>query len=168
MERLILTLSLVFALSAAGCAPASQNGHPETAKSGDQGELERERDAYRRAVGGLGAGYLFQTHVSIGTTADLFGKKVYAADEVDALMDTAIGMGKSVSEILNDIAHLALGPGDRKTVDEMLEVNRLLAAQAGALKTYVRQRTRDNAARFAQHRETTWARLQALLNIHPQ
>jgi hypothetical protein len=159
----LISLALMGAVAISGCAGTQSGG----AKAPDSAEssVETERDVYRRAFGGLAAGYLFQTHLSIGTTADLFGKKVYAADEVDALMDTTIGMGKSVAQMLGEVGKLQLGPGDRKTVDEMLEVNRLLAQQAGALKTFVRQQTRENAARFAEHRESTWVRLQALLNI---
>jgi hypothetical protein len=140
---------------------------PQAARSTVEGSVDGERSAYRRAVGGLGAGYLFQAHLALGTTADLLGKEVYDSGEVEALMDTTISMTKSVADMLGEIRKLEIGPGDHKTIGHMIEVNRLLGAQAVALKTFARERTESNALRFQEHRRSTWTELSQLLDIRP-
>jgi hypothetical protein len=145
------------------CASAPPPRAAQTTESSDTGE----GSVYRRAVGGLGAGYLFQAHLAIGATADLLGKEVYDSPEVEALMDTTIGMTKSVADMLGEIRRLEICPGDHKTIGHMIEVNRLLGAQAVALKTFAHERTESNAQRFQEHRRSTWAELSQLLDIRP-
>jgi hypothetical protein len=120
------------------------------------------------AVGGLGAGYLYQTHMMIGAFADLLQKGELGPEEVEALMGTTLGMGDNVSEVLAHMSSVDLAPNDRATLDQMLEVNGLLGEQAHALKTLARDRSPEKWQEFASMRETTWVRLRALLNIRPK
>lgn len=155
MRRLFTILALFLAACSGG-------GHAPNSADDATDAFTGERSTYRRAVGGLGAGYLFQAHLSIGATADLLGKRVYEPEEVEALMDTTIGMGDSVHRMLGEVGNLSIGPGDRRTVARMIEVNQLLRAQATALKTFARDRTEENARAFQSHRVTTWKRLEEL------
>jgi hypothetical protein len=120
---------------------------------------------YRRAVGGLGAGYLFQTHLSIGAVADLFGQQIYEAREVTVLMNTAIGMGRNVDAMLDALRATKLGPADARAVEQMMKVNRMLSREAEALREFARERNGANASRFADLREQTWQELRRLLDV---
>lgn len=127
-----------------------------------------ERTAYRRAVGGLGAGYLYQTHMTIGTAADLLDGGTYTPSEIVALMGTASGMSDNVSEILDEVSALSLGPRDRQVVRDMRELNLLMRAQADALGNVAEDRSKANIEAFVEARRLAWAKLKRLLNIDEQ
>ena len=127
----------------------------------------RERTAYRQAVGGLGAGYLYQTYLVIGTAADLLGREALETPEAVALMETTEGMSRNVDEILIGVRKLPIGPADANTVNSMLHVNQLLMQQAESLRAFAESRTKENAMRFEARRKATWGQLSRLLNVPP-
>ena len=152
-------LTAVAVLAGCGSTPP-----PTSAPS--KGDAEStERTTYRQAIGGLAAGYLYQTHLFVGSAADLLAKGAYKPQDVLVLMDTTMGMGQNVNEILEKVRELELGTADAGVVDDMLETNRLLIEEAEALKTFARQMNAENARAFDQRRQVTWRRLSKLLNI---
>lgn len=157
--RLLVLLVFLSGAPGVGCGARVAPASPA-----DDGRAE-ERTAYRRAVGGLGAGFLYQTHMVIGATADLLGRKAIGSEEVTALMETAEGMSQNVEEILTDVRKLPIGPADGKTVAAMLHVNRLLVAQARSLRAFAQAPNEENAERFESDRNQSWVRLSRLLNV---
>lgn len=146
----------------AGCGSSSP---PPSAAPSKAGAESTERTTYRQAVGGLGAGYLFQTHLFVGSAADLLAKGAYKPQDVLVLMDTTLGMGQNVNEILEKVRELELGTANARVVEDMLETNRLVIEEAEALKTFAGAMNRENARTFEQKRELTWQKLRKLLNI---
>jgi hypothetical protein len=145
-------------LASSGCGKAATSANEPTTSHGDL-------PSYRKAVGGLGAGYLFQTHMAIGATADLLGHGAVTPADVTALMETTLGTGANVDEILNEVANTEVGPGDGKTLALMREVNRLLGEQARALHEFATEQSERRARRFDALRAKTWDRLEHLLGL---
>src|SRR5688572_4138617 len=104
----------------AGCGSSTP---PPSAAPTQADAQSTERTTYRQAIGGLGAGYLFQTHLFVGSAADLLAKGAYKPQDVLVLMDTTMGMGQNVNEILEKVRESKLGTADARVVDDMLETN---------------------------------------------
>lgn len=154
------TLAAMAVLAGCGGSAPPPSAAPSKADAG-----RTEGTTYRQAIGGLGAGYLYQTHLFVGSAADLLAKGAYKPRDVLVLMDTTVGMGQNVNEILEKVRELELGTADARVVDDMLETNRLLIEEAEALKTFAREMNPENARAFDQKRQATWRKLRKLLNI---
>lgn len=157
MNRIVLLAAIALCACGAG-------GERSATKTANEAHT-RERTAYRQAVGGLGAGYLYQTYLVIGTTADLLGSEAIESADAIALMQTTLGMSRNVDEILSGVHRLPIGPNDAATVSNMVRINRLLAEQAESLQAFAKSGAREDAMQFEARRKETWQHLSRLLNV---
>ena len=155
-NRNLLVLVCLFSLtigyiSAPGNVPAQNEAAPA-----DDGKLT--------AIGGLAAGYVYNSYIAIGAIGDGFGKDVYTPEQVQSLTNDIVNMMDVVKkQILGVQPNVA--KADQVFIDDVFDVLGLLQEQARQLNKFSQSRTNADFQAYDKARTKVWPKIQKLLGI---
>jgi hypothetical protein len=128
-------------------------------------------DRSLEAIGGLSAAHLYQTYLNLGMLADATENDVYSESEAKNLLKTVSALMDKVDIQLGRVLESSTDPEDKKKLEQVRDLTKLLRAQARELRAYWDTPEKDTAGKkehetkFHKAREEAWAGIKELLNI---
>jgi hypothetical protein len=128
-------------------------------------------DRSLEAIGGLSAAHLYQTYLNLGMLADTTENDVYSESEAKNLLKTVSALMDRVDIQLGRVLESSTDPEDKKKLEQVRDLTKLLRAQAKELRAYWDTPEKDTAGKkehetkFHKAREEAWAGIKELLNI---
>jgi hypothetical protein len=128
-------------------------------------------DRSLEAIGGLSAAHLYQTYLNLGMLADATDGDVYNESDAKNLLKTITVLMDKVDTQLGRVLEASTDPEDKKKLEQVRDLTKLLRAQARELRAYWDTPEKDTAGKkehetkFHKAREEAWAGIKELLNI---
>jgi hypothetical protein len=113
----------------------------------------------------LTVGHLYQGYLNIGFLADNMGSDVYSRDEAVKMLKEVTNTLSIVDRQLARLRAVQLTPEDRRDVEHVRQLGKLLRAQADELTAYWEEPTKAQALRYKKARAAAWAGIKPLLGI---
>jgi hypothetical protein len=126
---------------------------------------EAKQDPKLVAIGGLSVTALYMSFVTVGVTADAFGKEAYEAKQVADMMTEVSNLMKTNSRQLGAIPREGIAKEEVTYIDEITAVMGMIGEYSQLLSAYAKDKTEAKAKAFDQKREATWVRLKKLLGL---
>jgi hypothetical protein len=128
-------------------------------------EREVKQDPKLVAIGGLSVTALYMSFVSVGVTADAFGKEAYEAKQVGDMMTEVSNLMKTNTRQLGAIPREGITKEDHAYLDEIVAIMGMIGDYSQLLAAFSKDKTEAKAKAFDEKREATWARLKKLLSL---
>lgn len=122
-------------------------------------------DAKLTAIGGLSAGYVYNSYIAIGAIGDGFGKGVYTDEQVQELTNDIVNMMDVVKKQTLGIQQY-VSKADQDFVDDVFEILGLLQEQARQLKKYSETENASDLTAYEKARTKVWPKIQKLLGLN--
>ena len=158
-ERPMVRFSLVFALTLFCLSSAT------TSDAYANPERERRLDTLRHGLGTAASSALYHTHLFISATADGYKGKVFSAEQVSQALAASAKVTTALMDDLGRVNHEDLSPEDRKKLDELIAISKLVLQEARLISGMVRVGTPETERAFAEHHLKVRARLVKLLGL---
>jgi hypothetical protein len=132
---------------------------------------EPAADRSLEAIGGLSAAHLYQTYLNLGMLADATDGDVYNESDAKNLLKTITVLMDKVDTQLGRVLESSTDPEDKKKLEQVRDLTKLLRVQAKELRAYWDTPEKDTAGKkdhetkFHKAREEAWAGIKELLNI---
>ena len=146
--------SLAIVLAIVACLAA----HPSTAQA-------QQDDVRLVAIGALAGSNVYTTYGYIGTVADLLAYEKYDSNRVQALMKEVAALSEASIKQLQQIRATDIIDNDKKALDDMVAIYRLLQQEANALSDYSVSKSKDHLDAFNTARTTVWPKIKTALGI---
>jgi hypothetical protein len=145
--------------------PARKTGKTSAGKGmarNPQGEL------LLQSVAVLTVGHLSQGYLNIGLLADGVEGDVYEKDEAVRMLKEVTNTLRIVDRQLARLDGLKLTTEDRRDVEHVRKLNKLLRAQAQALRAFWKDPTAARALKFKKTRRAAWSGIKPLLGLEKE
>jgi hypothetical protein len=117
------------------------------------------------AMGNFGAGFLYQTYLSIGMVSDIWTHNIYTPDDAKSLLNSNSALLQTSKKILQELSDFSITKEDRGTFLEMVSIIDDLAGEADAMLTYIGSRAQGDLDRYEAFRKQAWAKISKLMDI---
>ena len=155
MRKLIaLTLlTCLFIAAQAGSLQAQQQLPGDTAQA--------ERDAlHLNTIGAFSAGFVLQSYGYIGVLADALSRGVYEADLVAPMLTETTSYLRNVNAQLQKYPAGSLTSADQKFISSMMEIIKQLIAEAEALASFAKTKSKEDLEKYETARKTAWKNIE--------
>jgi len=115
-----------------------------------------------RALGSLGAAYIYTSHGYVGITADTLAAESYSAEHVQGLMTELINVIELNIKHLRSV-QTAAPQADREFFESLTEVYVLVQVEAQALADFANSGQEVDAAAFEEASDAAWKKLKVVL-----
>jgi hypothetical protein len=116
------------------------------------------------AIGGLSAGYIYETYLCIGMIGDNVANKTMEAAAGKALLASVVGMIDPIDKQLGVVGDNASGAENKAGIKEMRSIIALLRTEGKELQGIL-DGDATHAAKFDAARKQAWEKIKALLGI---
>jgi hypothetical protein len=122
-------------------------------------------EVYLETIGALAGTDLYKTYMYIGAIADGFAKKAFSAGEVTDLTGEITRMMSVVTEHLTKVRGAVTDDSDKRSLDEMASIYRLLNVEAASLGAYAKSSSRADLTAYDNARKAALPTIKKLLGI---
>lgn len=152
MKKITILLATLFVLSSSVFAQVTDQ-QKETKK------LE--------VMGGLCAGYMYNTYITVGAVADAFVSEQYDKDRSVELMKEQIAMIGSIVKMMQDMLDMKAlkSQSDIDYTKEVIVVLKGLSQQAQYVIDFAEKKTTDANSKYDKQRLSNWSKISKLLGI---
>ena len=116
-------------------------------------------------IGGLSGAHLYTTYAYVGVLADGLAKDLYTVDQTKLLLNEVVTVSDNLVKNLTRVRDGGLSPEDAQSIDNMIEIYKLLQDEATAAIQYADTRSVTDAENFETARKTVWPKIATLLGI---
>lgn len=118
-------------------------------------------------MGGLCAGYMYNTYITVGAVADAFVSEQYDKDRTIALMQEQVGMIGSIVKMMQSMLDMKAlkSQSDIDYTKEVIVVLKGLSQQAQYVIDIVEKKTTDANSKYDKQRLSNWSKISKLLGI---
>ncbi len=141
----------------AGATPAPAPATVEPARPAD--------DPWLLAIGVLSGQNIYVTYAYIGSVADGYSKRAYTPEQVQSLMKEVIGLTDVAIEHLEKVEATKIIDPDRKAIERVVEIMRLLKQEAEALSTFTRTESDADLQAYEAARTSAWPKIKEALQM---
>ena len=128
-------------------------------------ETEAKVDDRLVCIGALSGAHIYTTYGYVGTVADAYAHDIYKADKVQDLMAEVAKLAEVSIGQLKAVRKGNLDEGDRKVIDNVIEVYSLLHDEALALSDYTKSKSQVDLQKFEKARTTAWPKIKTVLGL---
>ncbi|HEU4575598.1 MAG TPA: hypothetical protein VFS36_11405 [Chitinophagaceae bacterium] len=127
---------------------------------------ERETNLLN-TLGGLSAGFMYNTYLSIGSVSDAYVKEVYTKENTLALLEEQVNLIENIRKMLNELLEKKslTAADDQRFVKETMEVMKGLQQQARFFKEYVNTKDNTKATSYENQRQSNWKNISKLMGL---
>lgn len=127
---------------------------------------EREANLLN-TLGGMSAGFLYNTYVSIGSLSDGYAKDVYSKDLINSLVEEQTQLIENVRIMLNDllVKKSLISDDDQKFVKQTMEIMNGLKEQARFLKEIANTNETAKKDAYQKQRQDNWKKISKLMGL---
>jgi len=119
-------------------------------------------------IGSLSGAHVYTSYAYIGVLADGLSKELYTVEQTKTLLGETITVNDSIVKNLTRVRDGGLSPADTESVNNLIEIYKLLQDEARAAIEFTDTRTVADAEKFENARKTVWPRIATLLGIEIQ
>jgi hypothetical protein len=130
--------------------------------------LAQQDDVRLVAIGALAGSNVYTTYGYIGTVADLLAYEKYDSARVQALMKEVAALSEASIKQLQRVRATDIIDNDKKALDDMVAIYRLLQQEANALSDYSVSKSKDHLDAYNTARTTVWPKIKTILGIKDQ
>lgn len=145
-------------------APASPD---DSAPDSPEAPLEPEADRLY-LIGALGGAHVYTTYAYIGVLADGLSKDLYTAEQTKTLLAEVISVSDSLIKNLTRVRDGGLSEADAASIENMIDIYRLLQDEAKAASAFSESRSVEDAQKFEETRTTVWPKISDLLGLEAE
>lgn len=118
-------------------------------------------------MGGLCAGYMYNTYITVGAVADAFVSEQYDKARSIELMKEQIGMIGSIVKMMQDMLDMKAlkAQSDIDYTKEVIVVLKGLSQQAQYVIDFAEKKTDDATSKYDKQRISNWSKIAKLLGI---
>jgi hypothetical protein len=117
------------------------------------------------AMGNFGAGFLYQTYLSIGMISDIWTHNIYTPEDAKSLLNSNSALLKTSRKILQELTDFSIATEDRATFLEMASIIDDLSGEADFMLKYIGSRAQTDLDRYETYRKQAWAKISKLMGI---
>jgi hypothetical protein len=141
----------------AGATPTPAPATVEPARPAD--------DPWLLAIGVLSGQNIYVTYAYIGSVADGYSKRAYTPEQVQSLMKEVIGLTDVAIEHLEKVEATKIIDSDRKAIERVVEIMRLLKQEAEALAAFTRTESDADLQAYETARQSAWPKIKEALQM---
>lgn len=155
MKRITILLATIFLLTSSSFAQTTP---------------QQKETKMLEAMGGLCAGYIYNTYITIGAVADAFVHEMYDKDRAQLLMDEQVSMIGAIKKQLQEMldAKSLKETSDIEYTKEVIQILTGLIQQAQYVRDIAKNRTDDLVAKYDKQRLLNWSKIAKLLGIEDE
>ncbi|MBL8848670.1 MAG: hypothetical protein JNG89_03260 [Planctomycetaceae bacterium] len=116
-------------------------------------------------IGGLSGANLYTTYAYVGVLADGLSKDLYTAEQTKLMLGEVVTVSDNLIKNMVRVRDGGLSPDDTQSIDNMIEIYKLLQDEARAAIEYADSRSVTDAENFENARKTVWPKIATLLGI---
>lgn len=152
MKKITVLLATIFVLSSSVFAQVTD---------------EQKETKKLEVMGGLCAGYMYNTYITVGAVADAFVSEQYDKDRTIALMQEQVGMIGSIVKMMQSMLDMKAlkSQSDIDYTKEVIVVLKGLSQQAQYVIDIVEKKTTDANSKYDKQRLSNWSKISKLLGI---
>lgn len=152
MKKITVLLATIFLLSSSVFAQVTD---------------EQKETKKLEVMGGLCAGYMYNTYITVGAVADAFVSEQYDKARSIELMKEQIGMIGSIVKMMQDMLDMKAlkAQSDIDYTKEVIVVLKGLSQQAQYVIDFAEKKTDDASAKYDKQRLSNWSKISKLLGI---
>jgi hypothetical protein len=122
-------------------------------------------DPWLLAIGVLSGQNIYVTYAYIGSVADGYTKHAYTPEQVQSLMKEVIGLTDVAIDHLEKVAVTKIVDADRKAIERVVEIMRLLKQEAEALAAFTRTESDADLQAYEAARTSAWPKIKEALQM---
>jgi len=128
---------------------------------------EEREDKLLGMMGGMSAGFLYNTYGLIGSIADGYGQDAYDAATVNDLLEAQKKLADNLVELLEKMIseNAFKKPSNKEYVAAAVQVIKGLKAQAQLLLNMVSNKTQKNIKAYDEQRNKNWKDISKLMGV---
>jgi len=128
---------------------------------------EQKETKKLEVMGGLCAGYMYNTYITVGAVADAFVSEQYDKARSIELMKEQIGMIGSIVKMMQDMLDMKAlkAQSDIDYTKEVIVVLKGLSQQAQYVIDFAEKKTDDATSKYDKQRISNWSKIAKLLGI---
>lgn len=152
MKKITILLATIFVLSTSTFAQATD---------------EQKETKKLEVMGGLSAGYMYNTYITVGAVADAFVSEHYDKERTIALMQEQVSMIGSVAKMMQEMLDIKAlkSQSDIDYTKEVIVVLKGLSLQAQYVIDVAEKKAGDPTSKYDKQRLSNWSKISALLGI---
>ncbi|MBN8863180.1 MAG: hypothetical protein J0H92_07400 [Sphingobacteriales bacterium] len=152
MKKITVLLATIFVLSSSVFAQVTD---------------EQKETKKLEVMGGLCAGYMYNTYITVGAVADAFVSEQYDKARSIELMKEQIGMIGSIVKMMQDMLDMKAlkAQSDIDYTKEVIVVLKGLSQQAQYVIDFAEKKTDDASAKYDKQRLSNWSKISKLLGL---
>lgn len=152
MKKITVLLATIFVLSSSVFAQVTD---------------EQKETKKLEVMGGLCAGYMYNTYITVGAVADAFVSEQYDKDRTIALMQEQVGMIGSIVKMMQSMLDMKAlkSQSDIDYTKEVIVVLKGLSQQAQYVIDIVEKKTTDANSKYDKQRLSNWSKISTLLGL---
>ncbi|NCT73537.1 MAG: hypothetical protein GXC78_03330 [Chitinophagaceae bacterium] len=152
MKKITVLLATIFVLSSSVFAQVTE---------------EQKETKKLEVMGGLCAGYMYNTYITVGAVADAFVSEQYDKARSIELMKEQIGMIGSIVKMMQDMLDMKAlkAQSDIDYTKEVIVVLKGLSQQAQYVIDFAEKKTDDASAKYDKQRLSNWSKISKLLGL---
>jgi len=152
MKKITVLLATLFVLSSSVFAQVTD---------------EQKETKKLEVMGGLCAGYMYNTYITVGAVADAFVSEQYDKARSIELMKEQIGMIGSIVKMMQDMLDMKAlkAQSDIDYTKEVIVVLKGLSQQAQYVIDFAEKKTDDASAKYDKQRLSNWSKISKLLGL---
>jgi hypothetical protein len=117
------------------------------------------------ALGSLSASHLYQSYLNIGMLGDAVEKGGCSLAQANDMLATVVDLMQAVDQQLDKVASAGLSDEDAADVEQIQQLSVLLKMQVASLRVYWLTHDSQDAKRYQEAREKSWAALSDVLGL---
>lgn len=131
---------------------------------------EQKETKKLEVLGGLCAGYMYNTYITVGAVADAFVSEQYDKERSIELMKEQIGMIGSIVKMMQDMLDMKAlkAQSDIDYTKDVIVVLKGLSQQAQYVIDFAEKKTDDATSKYDKQRLANWSKLAKLLGIEDE
>ncbi|MGL4207859.1 MAG: hypothetical protein ACRCTY_00575, partial [Candidatus Adiutrix sp.] len=117
-------------------------------------------------IGAFSAGFVLQSYGYIGVLADTMSRGVYEPELVRSMLAETVSYLRNINNQLAKYqAGALIASGDQKFIATMVDIINQLIAEAEALSSFARTKSKEDLARFEKARTEAWGKIKTTFDI---